>query len=66
MKDIRKEIATRKFKSQNRFLYWIYRTVMKIVGRRYNAYFEVVDDINKCDGPAIVIFNHLSTIESIF
>ena len=66
MKDIRKEIATRKFKSQNRFLYWIYRTVMKIVGRRYNAHFEVVDDINKCDGPAIVIFNHLSRIDHFY
>ena len=64
--DIRKELSARKYKTTNRFYYWIYRTVMKIIGRKYHPHYEVIDDINKCDGPAFVIFNHLSRIDHMY
>ena len=64
--DIRGELQRRKFKQTNRFFYWIYRTVMKIVGKKYHAHYEVIDDINKCDGPCFVIFNHLSRIDHMY
>ncbi len=65
-KNLRKEIATRKFKQTNKFFYWIYRTVMKIVGKKYNAHYEIVDNINDCKGPCFVIFNHLSRIDHMY
>ena len=64
--DIRSDLQKRKFKITNRFYYWIYRTVMKIVGKKYHAHYEVVDDINKCKGPCFVIFNHLSRIDHMY
>ncbi len=60
---IREELATRKFKTPNRFLYAIYYHVMKIVGKKYNAHYEIIDDVNDCKGPCFVIFNHLSRID---
>ena len=64
--NIRKEIATRKFKQTNRFFYWIYRTIMKFVGKKYHAHYEIVDDVNDCKGPCFVIFNHLSRIDHMY
>ena len=61
--DIRGEILRRKFKITNKFYYAIYYYVMKIVGRKYNARYEIIDDVNDCKGPCFVIFNHLSRID---
>ena len=64
--DIRKDIASRKYKQTNRFFYWIYRTVMKIVGKKHRAHYEKVDDVNDCKGPCFVIFNHLSRLDHMY
>ena len=64
--DIRKEIATRDFKQTPRPYYWFYRTVMKVIGRKYNPEFIIKDDINECKGPCFVIFNHLSRIDHFY
>ena len=64
--DIRKQISTRKYKITNKFFYWIYRTVMKIVGKKYHAHFNIVDDINKEKGSCFVLFNHLSRIDHMY
>ena len=64
--DIRGELQTRKYKTTNRFYYWIYRTVMKIVGRKYHPHYTKIDDINDYKGPAFVIFNHLSRIDHMY
>ena len=64
--DISHELTTRKYHQTNRFFYAIYRYVMKIVGRKYNAEFKVIDDINNCKGPCFVIFNHLSRIDHFY
>ena len=64
--DIRKDLSERTYRTPNPFLYWIYRTVMKIVGRKYHPHFEIVDPITACDGPCFVIFNHLSRIDHMY
>lgn len=64
--DIRKDVASRKPRIPPRIVWWIYRTVMHNVARKYNAHYEIVDDINKCKGPAFVIFNHLSRLDHIY
>ena len=64
--DIRKDINSRKYGITNKFYYFIYRTVMKIVGKKYNAEFKVIDDISKCKGACFVIFNHLSRIDHFY
>ena len=66
MKDIRKEIATRNYHITKRPLYFLYRFVMKIVSRKYNAHYEIIDDINDCKGPCFLIFNHLSRLDHIY
>ena len=65
-RDLRKEIATRNYHQTPRFFYWIYRTVMKIIGRKYNPHFVRIDDIRKEKGPCFVIFNHLSRIDHFY
>ncbi len=64
--NLREEIAKRKYHITPRPYYWFYRTVMKVVGRKYNAHFKVIDDVNKEKGPVFVIFNHLSRIDHFY
>lgn len=64
--NIEQELATRKYKQTKRPFYWFYRTVMKIKYKKAHPEFTVIDDINKCDGPAFVIFNHLSRLDHIY
>lgn len=65
--DLRKELSERKYRPTNRILYWVYYFLMtKIVGRKYRAHYEIVDDISKCKGPCFVIFNHLSRIDHMY
>lgn len=64
--DIRGDLAKRKFKTTNRFYYWIYKTLMSVPARAYNAEFIRTDDVSKCKGPCIVIFNHLSRIDHYY
>ena len=40
--------------------------MMNIVGKKYNAHYEIVDDIKDCKGPCFVIFNHLSRIDHFY
>lgn len=65
-KDIRKEIANRNYHITKRLWYFIYRNVMRVVGRKYNAHYEIVDDINDYKGPCFLIFNHLSRIDHMY
>ena len=64
--DIRKDIATRKYHQTKKIFYFIYRNVMKIIGRKYKPEFKIIDDINDCKGPCFVIFNHLSRIDHFY
>lgn len=64
---ISKKLAKRDYKPAPRFITWLYKTIMiDFVGRKYNAKFHIIDDVNKCDGPCFIIFNHLSRIDHMY
>ena len=65
-KDIRKEITNRNYHITKRLWYFIYRNVMRIVGKKYHPHYEKIDDINDCKGPCFVIFNHLSRLDHMY
>ena len=64
--DIKKEITNRKYHITKRLWYFIYRNVMRVVGKKYNAHYHIIDDINECKGPCFLIFNHLSRIDHMY
>ncbi len=66
VKDLRKELASRKPEIPPRIIWWGYHTVMHQIAKKYHPHYEIVDDINKCDGPAFVIFNHLSRLDHVY
>lgn len=62
---ISEKLMKRKYRPANRFIYWIYKTVMLgFVGKKYNPKFHIIDKIE--DGPCFVIFNHLSRIDHMY
>ena len=64
---LQEKLSKRKFKQTNRFFYWIYKFVMiNFKSKKYNIHYEIIDDINKYDGPAIIVFNHLSRIDHTY
>lgn len=65
-RNLKGELADRNYKITNRFFYWIYKFVMSIKAKEYNAQFERTDDVSKCKGPCVVIFNHLSRIDHYY
>ena len=64
---ISKKLSKRKYAPAPRLIAWIYKTIMvNIVGRKYKPNFHIIDDVNDCDGPCFVIFNHLSRIDHVY
>ena len=64
---ISKKLARRKYAPAPRIIAAIYKFVMvDIVGRKYKPNFHIIDDVNDCDGPCFVIFNHLSRIDHVY
>ena len=64
---ISEKLAKRKYKKPNRFIYFIYKHIMlDLVARKYKPKFHIIDDVNDCDGPCFVIFNHLSRIDHAY
>ena len=64
---ISKKLAKRDYKPAPRLIAWIYKTIMvDIIGRKYKPNFHIIDDVNDCDGPCFVIFNHLSRIDHMY
>ena len=62
-----KKLAKKDYKPAPRFIYSLYKFIMlDIVGRKYNPKFHIIDDVNDCDGPCFVIFNHLSRIDHMY
>jgi 1-acyl-sn-glycerol-3-phosphate acyltransferase len=33
---------------------------------KYNPHYEIIDDINECDGPCFLIYNHQSRIDYVY
>ena len=64
---IARKLSKRKYRPAPRLIAWIYKTIMvDIVGRKYKPNFHIIDDVNDCDGPCFVIFNHLSRIDHMY
>ena len=64
---ISEKLAKRKYKKPSRFIYTIYKTIMlDMVAKKYKPKFNIIDDVNDCDGPCFVIFNHLSRIDHAY
>ena len=64
---ISKKLAKRKYRPAPRIIAAIYKTIMvDIIGRKYKPNFHIIDDVNDCDGPCFVIFNHLSRIDHMY
>ena len=60
---IAQKLAKRKYRPAPRLITGIYKLIMSdIVGKKYNAKYNLIYDVNKCDCPSVVIFTHLSRI----
>jgi hypothetical protein len=64
---LEEKLANRKFHSPNRFFYSIYHLLSRvIILHKYHPTITIKDDINKCKGPCILIWNHLSRIDHAY
>ena len=64
---IEQKLSKRKYSQPQRFISWLYKLIMvDIVGRKYKPKFHIIDDVNDCDGPCFVIFNHLSRFDHMY
>ena len=64
---ISQKLAKRKYRPAPKIIAMIYKTIMvNIKGRKYKPHFNIIDDVNDCDGPCFVIFNHLSRLDHIY
>ena len=64
---IAKKLSKRKYRPAPRIIAAIYKLIMvDIIGRKYKPKFHIIDDVNDCDGPCFVIFNHLSRIDHLY
>ena len=57
---LQKKLSKRQFKIPNKFIYRFLSTcVIKwFLQPKYNPTYNIVDDINECDGPCFLIYNH--------
>ena len=58
-RNLQEELAKRKYKTPNPFLYFIYYIVGRthLLGAKYHPHLEVIDKLPK-KGPAFIIWNH--------
>jgi len=63
---IKQELKNRIYNIPSGFMAGFNHLLTSVIGGKYNCEYTVIDDINKEDGPAFVIFNHLSRFDHIF
>ena len=64
---IAQKLSKRKYRPAPKIIAGIYKLLMvDIIGRKYKPNFHIIDDVNDCDGPCFVIFNHLSRIDHLY
>ena len=64
---IAQKLNKRKYRPTCRLVAWLYKFIMlDIIGHKYKPNFHIIDDVNDCDGPCFVIFNHLSRIDHLY
>ena len=67
-KTLQEKLAVRQFKIPSQLVYKTLRNVVikPFLEPKYNVTYEIVDDINKCDGPCFLIYNHQSRIDYVW
>lgn len=65
---LQEKLARRKYKIPNKFLYRALSTVVikGFLQPKYNPTYNIIDDINDCDGPCFLIYNHQSRIDYVW
>ncbi|HHT66650.1 MAG TPA: hypothetical protein GX010_00205 [Erysipelotrichaceae bacterium] len=65
---IAEKLSKRKYKTPSSCIWAAYALLARspFFGPRYNVEYEVIDDINKCEGPAFIIWNHQSRRDYLF
>ena len=63
---IKQELTHRNYIPQTKFMEGVHYFLSSILGKKYNCEYTIIDDINKEEGPAFLIFNHLSRFDHIF
>lgn len=63
---IKEELAKRNYTTPSGFMSGINYLLTSFMGPKYKCEYTVIDDINREEGPAFVIFNHLSRFDHIF
>jgi len=66
-KTIEQKLYERKFHRPSRFLYWLYHLLSRVlILNKYHPNIVIKDDINQCQGPCFLIWNHLSRIDHAY
>ena len=65
---LQEKLSKRKYKIPNKFLY---NTLSNVVIKgflqpKYNPHYNIIDDLNECDGPCFLIYNHQSRIDYVW
>lgn len=65
---LQEKLARRNFKIPNKFVYKALSTcVIKwFLQPKYNPTYNIIDNINDCDGPCFLIYNHQSRIDYVW
>ena len=65
---LQEKLARRNFKIPNKFVYNALSTcVIKwFLQPKYNPTYNIIDDINDCEGPCFLIYNHQSRIDYVW
>ena len=64
--DIAKKLRKKKYVKPNRFVYFIYRTIVAFITPRYHIHYNIIDDVKKEKGPVFIIFNHKSRMDHYY
>ena len=64
---LQQKLLRRKYRIPNRLFYWAYHFIMSdLVMPKFHPTYLIKDDINDCQGPAFLIWNHLSRIDHAY
>lgn len=65
---LQEKLARRKYKKPNKLIYSLLSNVVikGFLHKKYNPHYKIIDDINKCEGPCFLIYNHQSRIDYVW
>ena len=65
---LQNKLAKRKYKQTNRFVYCVLNKVIikHILQPKFNPTYNIIDNINDCEGPCFLIYNHQSRLDYIW